>query len=141
MDLDKGMAETVAPHMPSATEIAACKWLPDDELSVYSSEYARTGFQGGLQWYRCATSDKYTAELQIFSGLTIDVPSCFISGKSDWGIYQKPGDIERMRNSICTKMLGCHLLDGAGHWVQQEQPEEVTKLLIQFLQQHAQTDS
>ena len=36
MDLDKGMAETVAPEMPSAAEIAACKWLPDDELRVYS---------------------------------------------------------------------------------------------------------
>ena len=49
MDADKGMAETVAPHMPSAAEIAACKWLTDDELAVYSAEYERTGFQGGLQ--------------------------------------------------------------------------------------------
>ena len=95
MDLDKGMAETVAPMMPSAAEIAACKWLPDDELRVYSSEFNRTGFQGGLQWYRCMTSGKYTAELQTFSGRTIDVPSCFIAGKSDWGIYQKPGDFEK----------------------------------------------
>ena len=134
MDLDKGMAETVAPEMPSATEIAACKWLPDSELSVYSAEYGRTGFQGGLQWYRCATSGKYTAELQTFSGRTIDVPSCFIAGKSDWGIYQKPGDIEKMQHGACTQMLGCHLVDGAGHWVQQEQPQEVSKLLLQFLQ-------
>jgi pimeloyl-ACP methyl ester carboxylesterase len=141
MEKDRGMAETVAPHMPSTTEIAECKWLPDDELRVYSTEFGRTGFQGGLQWYRCATSSKYTAELQTFSGLTIDVPSCFISGKSDWGIYQKPGDIERMQNSACTKMLGCHLVDGAGHWVQQEQPGEVNKLLTQFLRQHTQTDS
>jgi pimeloyl-ACP methyl ester carboxylesterase len=141
MELDKGMAETVAPQMPSATEIAACKWLPDDELSVYSAEYGRTGFQGGLQWYRCATSGKYTAELQVFSGRTIDVPSCFIAGKSDWGIYQKPGDVERMQNSACTKMLGCHLVDGAGHWVQQEQPGEVNKLLIRFLRQQTQPDS
>jgi len=141
MELDKGMAETVAPHMPSEAEIAACEWLSDDDLSVYSSEYARTGFQGGLQWYRCRMIDKYTAALQVFSGLTINVPSCFISGKSDWGIYQKPGDIDRMQNSACTKMQGCHIVEGAGHWVQQEQPKEVTKLLIQFLRQHAQTDS
>jgi pimeloyl-ACP methyl ester carboxylesterase len=46
-----------------------------------------------------------------------------------------------MQNSACTKMQGCHLVEGAGHWVQQEQPEEVTKLLIQFLQQHTQTDN
>ena len=98
MELDKGMAETVASHMPSATKIAECKWLPDDELSVYSTEFGRSGFQGGLQWYRCATSGKYTSELQIFSGLTIDVPSCFIAGESDWGIYQKPGEFERMQS-------------------------------------------
>ena len=134
MDLDKGMAETVAPEMPSASEITACRWLPDDELAVYSSEYRRLGFQGGLQWYRCRTDAKYLAELQVFSGRTIDVPSCFIAGKSDWGVYQKPGDFERMQDTACTQMVGCHLLEGAGHWVQQEQPEQVSELLVAFLQ-------
>ena len=102
MDLDKGMAETVAPEMPSASEIAACTWLPEDELRVYSTEYGRIGFQGGLQWYRCRTSGRFNAELEIFSGRTIDVPSCFIAGKSDWGVYQKPGDLEKMQTSACT---------------------------------------
>jgi pimeloyl-ACP methyl ester carboxylesterase len=74
------------------------------------------------------TSGKYTAELQTFSGRTIDVPSCFIAGKSDWGVYQKPGDFEKMQNSVCTRMLGCHLVDGAGHWVQQEQPGDGEEL-------------
>jgi pimeloyl-ACP methyl ester carboxylesterase len=141
MALDKGMAETVARERPSATDVAACKWLPDDELSVYSAEYARTGFQGGLQWYRCKTDGKSTAELQMYSGRTIDVPSCFIAGKSDWGTYQVSGDMESMQSSACTNMLGCHLVEGAGHWVQQEQPEEVSKLLSQFLQQQTQLDS
>ncbi len=137
MDRDQGMAETVAPMMPSAAEIAACKWLPDDELRVYSEEFSRTGFQGGLQWYRCTTTGKFNAELEIFSGRTIDVPSCFIAGKSDWGIHQRPGSLQRMQTSACTRMSGCHLVDGAGHWVQQEQPEQVSKLLIQFLRSQA----
>jgi pimeloyl-ACP methyl ester carboxylesterase len=141
MDLDKGMAETVAPEMPSASKIAACEWLPDEELRVYSTEYARNGFQGGLQWYRCLTDAKYTAELQAFSGRTIDVPSSFIAGASDWGMYQRPGSLEGMKKNACAQMLDVHLVDGAGHWVQQEQPEEVSKLLIQFLQQQAQSDS
>ena len=47
-DLDKGMAEAVAPEMPSPATIAACKWLPDDELRVSSTECGRTMFQGGL---------------------------------------------------------------------------------------------
>ena len=135
MDLAKNMAETVAEEMPSANVIAANKWLPDSELSFYSTEYARTGFQGGLQWYRCGTSGAFTAELETFSGRTIDVPSCFISGKQDWGTYQRPRVFEAMQASACTQMIGCHLVEGAGHWVQQEQPEQVSRLLLQFVKQ------
>jgi pimeloyl-ACP methyl ester carboxylesterase len=133
MDLHKNMAETVAAEMPSAAEIAACRWLPEDELTVYAAEYERTGFQGGLQWYRRGTGGIDTAELQLFSGRTIDVPSMFIAGKSDWGTYQRPGNFERMQQSVCTRMLSCHLVDGAGHWVQQEQAARVNELLIEFL--------
>ena len=133
MDRDKGMAETVAPEMPSANEIAACKWLTEEELKVYSEEYARTGFQGGLNWYRCATNPKYIAELQLFCGRTIDVRSAFIAGRNDWGIHQRPGDLEKMQEAACTRMIDCHLVDGAGHWVQQEQPERVARLLSKFL--------
>ena len=127
------MAETVVPVMPPAAEIAGCRWLPDDELRVYSSEYERNGFQGGLQWYRARTGGLYESELQLFSGRTIDVPSMFIAGTSDWGTYQRPGAFERMQQIACTRMLGCHLIDGAGHWVQQEQPKRVTELLLQLL--------
>jgi pimeloyl-ACP methyl ester carboxylesterase len=133
MDLDRDMPATVAAEMPSAEAIAACRWLPDDELRVYSSEYERTGFQGGLQWYRCRTQGFGNGELQVFSGRTIDVPSMFIAGAQDWGIYQTYGALERMQGSVCTRMRGCHLLDGAGHWVQQEKPAEVTALLLSFL--------
>jgi pimeloyl-ACP methyl ester carboxylesterase len=133
MDRDQDMAATVAPHMPSPADIAACRWLPDRELEVFSGEYARNGFQGGLQWYRCRTENVDTAELQTFSGRTIDVPSIFIAGSSDWGIYQVPGSIDRMQSSACTRMVGRHLIEGAGHWVQQEQPERVCEILLRFL--------
>ncbi len=134
MDLARNMAETVAKEMPSADAIAANQWLPDHELAFYSAEYARTGFQGGLQWYRCGTSGAFTSELETFSGRSIDVPSCFISGKQDWGSYQRPSVYETMQKSACTRLLGCHLIEGAGHWVQQEQPAEVNRLLVQFLE-------
>jgi pimeloyl-ACP methyl ester carboxylesterase len=127
------MAVGVAKEMPSAQEIAACQWLPDRELAVYAEEYGRNGFQGGLNWYRSRTGGAYEAELQLFSGRTIDVPSIFISGKSDWGVYQRPGSIDRMQGTACTDMVGCHLLDGAGHWVQQEQSARVSELLDEFL--------
>ena len=134
MDLARDMAATVAEEMPPAAAIAANTWLPDSELSFYSAEYARTGFQGALQGYRCGTSGAFLPELQIWSGRTIDVPSAFISGKQDWGTYQRPGVFETMQSKACTNMIGCHLVDGAGHWVQQEQPAEVSRLLLQFLE-------
>jgi pimeloyl-ACP methyl ester carboxylesterase len=133
MELHKGMAETVAPHMPTKAEIAACMWLAEAELSVYATEYARTGFQGGLNWYRIRTSGRFEAEQEVFSGRTIDVPSYFIAGKSDWGVYQAPGAFDRMQEKACRRMVGCQLVDGAGHWVQQEQPEAVGRLLLEFL--------
>jgi pimeloyl-ACP methyl ester carboxylesterase len=132
MDRDKGMGETVAAVMPSAAEVAACRWLTEDELSVYAAEFGRTGFQGGLQWYRCTDSKRQLAELEVFSGRTIDVPACFIAGKSDWGVHQFPGAFERMPQ-VCREWRGAHLIGGAGHWVQQEQPEEVARLLLDFL--------
>lgn len=141
MDLDKGMAETVAPAMPSPSEIAACKWLTDEELRVYSTEFSRNGFQGGLQWYRCLTDPKCAADLQTFAGRTIDVPSSFIAGASDWGIYQAPGRLDAMKTALCTRMLGLHLVDGAGHWVQQERPEETNTLLLNFLRQAQAADN
>ena len=137
MDLAKNMAETVAAEMPSAQAIAANRWLPDRELAYYSGEYGRTGFQGGLQWYRCGTSGAFVPEMQTWSGRTIDVPSCFIAGKQDWGTYQRPGVFEAMQTRNCSRMIGCHLIEGAGHWVQQEQPAEVGRLLLQFLAQAA----
>jgi pimeloyl-ACP methyl ester carboxylesterase len=135
MDLDKNMAEAVAAEMPTPDQITRCRWLPENELAVYGAEYERTGFQGGLQWYRRGTEGIDTAELQVFSSRTIEVPSIFIAGKSDWGTYQRPGNFERMQQSVCTRMRGCHLIDGAGHWVQQEQPERVGALLTEFLRQ------
>jgi pimeloyl-ACP methyl ester carboxylesterase len=132
MDLNKDMAATAAEHMPSEAAIAACRWLTEEQLSVYVDEFSRTGFQGGLQWYRCLTG-KYVRELETFSGRAIDVPACFIAGKSDWGVYQVPGALERMEATASSQWRGAHLVEGAGHWVQQEQPEEVSRLLLQFI--------
>lgn len=137
MDHDRSMAETVAPEMPSAAEVASCRWLPEEVLQVFAGEYERTGFQGGLQWYRCGTDPRYVQDLALFSGRSIDVPSLFIAGASDWGIHQVPGALQRMQATACTDMRGCHLIEGAGHWVQQEQPEQVSALLRDFLWQQS----
>jgi hypothetical protein len=76
------------------------------EVEVYAT--ARTEFTGALQGYRArsGTTPKSIAEMHTFAGRTIDVPSMFIGGKSDWGVYQTPGAAESMQKSACTRMLG-----------------------------------
>ena len=130
MELDKDMAQTVAPYMPSR----AAAWLTDEELAVYAEAFERHGFQPGLNWYRCMTNPQFAAELSAaVAGRTIDMPSMFIAGAADWGIYQKPGEFERMQGGSCTDFRGAHLVPGAGHWVQQEQPQRTAELLTRFL--------
>jgi len=132
MELGKTMPETVAPFEPSAAEVQACKWLTEPELGVYTNEYGRTGFQGALQAYRVVSDPGLNAELRLFSGKTIDVPSLFIGGKSDWGTYAAPGALDLMRTKATTKMGEIELIDGAGHWIQQEQPARLGMLLLAF---------
>jgi pimeloyl-ACP methyl ester carboxylesterase len=132
MPLHATMPEAVAPFMPTAAAFQGCSWLPDEDLAVYVSEYARRGFQGGLQWYRCSTDRDQFIKLSQFSAQRITVPSAFVGGASDWGIYQSPGAFERMQVT-CTDMRFCTTLARAGHWVQQEQAQAVNALLLQFL--------
>ncbi|ALL68436.1 Hydrolase, HAD superfamily [Paraburkholderia caribensis MBA4] len=131
---DETMAQVVMRLAPEVHEMAGCEWLSDDELRIYVQEYSRTGFQGGLQWYRCATDSKYVARLSAWIDHTVNVPSIFIAGEQDWGIYQKPSEFEAMPGCACTRMLNVHLVEGAGHWVQQEKPDAVVRLLISFLE-------
>ena len=135
MDLADGMAETVASVMPSTEVVAENSWLTDSELSVYVNEFGRTGFQGGLNSYRMGATGIGTAELQLYAGKTINQPSLFISGASDWGTYQNPGALDRMQDTACTDMRGVHIVEGAGHWVQQERPQITAKLILEFLRQ------
>ena len=132
MDLNKGIAETVAEHKPTSAEIAACKWMTEADLQVYSQEFQRTGFQGGLNYYRIDGVFGVDSGLNAVSGKTIDVPACYIGGSSDWGVYQSPGAFERM-HTACTRLRGVHLVHGAGHSIAEEQPDAVNRLLIEFL--------
>jgi len=128
MKLEENMAQTVAPYLPPGQ----APWLTDDELRVYIEAFESNGFQGGLNWYRCVTDAMLSAPTRALAGRSIDVPSLYIAGAADWGVYQKPGDFERMQSTVCTRMKGCHLVPGAGHWVQQEQPERTAALLLKF---------
>jgi len=132
MNAGQNMAETAADFMPGPDAIAANAWLSDAELAVYAGEFSRTGLQGGLNWYRCRFDTEMLDELRLFGGRVIDLPACFIAGEKDWGTYQAPGALERMQRRVFARMADIHLVPGAGHWVQQEQPETTSRLLLDF---------
>ena len=129
MHADRTMPDSV--EMPTPSQVAANLWLPDSELAVYAAEYARTGFQGGLNWYRGRIAGLHARDLATFAGRRIEVPARFIAGRQDWGTHQFPGAFETMMDHSFAKSRGAHFIEGAGHWVQQERPAESLALLLQ----------
>jgi pimeloyl-ACP methyl ester carboxylesterase len=138
MDLDKTMPQTVDAMMHDQRVSDAEDWLTDDVMDVYADAYSKTGFQGGLNWYRCSVAAEYSSDLTIFTGRKIEVPACYIAGAADWGIHQSPGQLEKMQTKACTEMTVMPFIQGAGHWLQQEKPETVSHLLLDFFaKQHS----
>jgi pimeloyl-ACP methyl ester carboxylesterase len=108
-------------------------WLGEADLEYYTQEFARAGFRGGLNWYR---NLRRNWELGgPWRGQPIRQPSLFIAGKKD-GVLRFPAAQAQLEAYPKTLpgLRGCHLLDDAGHWVQQEKAAEVNRLLIEFLQ-------
>lgn len=137
MPLDATMPQAVERDMADEPSQGSSShsWLPDDELAVYTSEYTRTGFQGGLNWYRVLTAagGRYTKDYEAFAGKKIEPPCAFLSGKQDWGIYQEPGALEKMTSGeSCSDFRLLKLLDGVGHWVPQEAPNEVVETIVEL---------
>ena len=107
------------------------KWLNDKELDVYTSYFHKNGFQSSLNWYKCMTSKNYNDNLKIFDGKLLTVPSIYISGEKDWGMFQKPGALKQMKK-LCSNFKGIKVVKNAGHWVQQENPKKVVELILKF---------
>lgn len=133
MNLHDSMPAAIEAHAPTAAEAERCEWLNDADLAFFTQEFQNTGFQGGLNWYRCESVEDHDRQLSLFAGRTIDVPSCFIYGEKDWGAFQAPGALEKMQNTACTDMRFVESIPGAGHWVQQEQPEKVVSAILRLL--------
>ncbi|KAJ5165224.1 uncharacterized protein N7500_007054 [Penicillium coprophilum] len=138
MPLKETMPATVARDMAheSSDSLASHSWLPDEELAVYAGEYGRTGFQGGLNWYRVRTAagGRHTKDFDVFAGKKLEPPCAFVSGKLDWGNYQEPGAIEKMKNGVsCADLRIIRLVDGVGHWTPQESPEEVAQAILDLI--------
>lgn len=105
-------------------------WISQDELDHYIAEFARTGFTGGLNWYR--NLDRNWETTEDLAGAVVSCPSSFIAGSRDPVLFMSPP-------TAAHASLKDHRFDavlpGAGHWVQQEQPEAVNAQLVRFLAQ------
>ena len=110
-------------------------WLADADLGVCVDEWSRTGFAGGLSWYASMTDASVNAsDVALFAGRKITVPLAFVSGESDWGNWQEPGTLRGMEEGrSCERYWGTKLIEGAGHWVQQERPRRVVDEIGAFL--------
>lgn len=133
MPADRTMAEIAATHMPSDEQVEECSWLTEADLAVVTGEFARTGFQGGMQWYRSAMRGDMARGLGLFAGRQIECPALFLAGEGDWAAYQAPGAIETMSARLARTPIPIRFIAGAGHWLQQEQPAAVADRLATFL--------
>ena len=105
-------------------------WLSEDDLEVYSKSYRRSGFRGGLSWYR--NVDRNAELLAPFDAAKISVPALFIGGKRDAVVQWSEQSIQRLPSNLIG-WRGTVLIEKAGHWVQQEAPLEVNQALLRFL--------
>ena len=107
-------------------------WLTSDELAYYTGEFTRTGFRGGLNWYR--NLRRNWELLAPWRGCVVQQPSMFIAGSRD-AVLKFPAAQSQIDNYARTLpgLRGCHILEGAGHWIQRERAAEVSTLLLEFL--------
>jgi pimeloyl-ACP methyl ester carboxylesterase len=120
--------ETFLDTLPKVNEIP--RWLSEDEVAFVTDSFKRTGFTGGLNWYRNMDRDREL--LAFLAAAKIGQPSIFLAGAEDPVVemYQRDYDLlDQTMPGLTTKAL----IPGAGHWVQQEKPEEVSRHLLQFL--------
>lgn len=104
------------------------QWLSQDELDTYIAEFARTGFTGGINWYRNLDRNwELTPEL---AGAKVAMPSLFVGGATDPVLMMTPPEAAE---EFLTDHRGTVLVDGAGHWVQQEAPGPVNDALVGFV--------
>jgi pimeloyl-ACP methyl ester carboxylesterase len=105
-------------------------WLTEEDLDFYTAEFQRTGFRGGLNWYRCADA---TWELsRAWDDRRIEQPALFIAGEREPVLVMQPGSVEAMERSM-PGLRRTLMLPGCGHWTQQERPAEVNAALLEFL--------
>jgi pimeloyl-ACP methyl ester carboxylesterase len=108
-------------------------WLTEADVEVYVDQFERTGYRGGLNWYR--NIDRNWELMAPFAGLKITVPALLIAGDRDLVLAFRGMDqvISNLPKNV-PKLQKTLILPGCGHWTQQERPREVNDAMIAFLQ-------
>ncbi len=110
-------------------------WLSQEDLEIYVGEFERTGFRGGLNWYR--NFDRNWELLAPFADLRVKVPALFVGGLRDAVVmgpeFAAESPAVQMLGSFCDDLRAKVLIEGAGHWNQQEAPEQTNAALLDFL--------
>jgi pimeloyl-ACP methyl ester carboxylesterase len=109
-------------------------WLTDADLDFYAGEFARTGFRGGLNWYR--NIDRNWELLAPFAGAKVTVPALYMAGDRDLVVAFRNMDkaLAKLADHV-PQLRGTIMLPGCGHWTQQERAVEVNAAMIDFLRQ------
>ena len=106
-------------------------WLTQKDLDFFTSEFKRTGFRGGLNWYR--NMDRNFDLMGAWATAKVTIPAMFIAGDRDPVLTMIPGAnmMETMKPSV-PNLKEVVMIPGAGHWTQQESPKEVNEAMIRF---------
>jgi len=107
-------------------------WLTEADIDFYTGEFIRTGFRGGLNWYR--NIDRNWELLAPFAGARITVPALYVVGDRDPVLAFPSMDqlIPNLSNFV-PQLRGTIMLPGCGHWTQQERAGEVNTAMIDFV--------
>jgi pimeloyl-ACP methyl ester carboxylesterase len=117
-----GAAQAAPPNLP--------QWITDQDLDFFESEFKRTGFTGALNYYR--NLDRNWAMTPFLDGAKIQQPALFLAGEKDAVIAMHAEEFQALEANV-PNLRNKVLLPGTGHWTQQERPDEVNRLLIEFL--------
>jgi pimeloyl-ACP methyl ester carboxylesterase len=109
-------------------------WITETDIDFYANEFSKSGFRGGLNWYR--NIDRNWELLAPWSGAKISVPALYIAGERDLVVRFRGMDkLIPNLGQFVPHLRGTSILPGCGHWTQQERPEEVNAALLKFLKE------
>jgi pimeloyl-ACP methyl ester carboxylesterase len=107
-------------------------WLTETDLEIYANQFKRTGYRGGLNWYR--NIDRNWELMAPFADLKITVPALLVAGDRDIVLaFRGMDQIVANLSKYVPKLQRTLILPGCGHWTQQERPSEVNEVMLEFL--------